>query len=70
MITHHVHTQVLYMSYIQTKFHYKVYIKQTVYKEMPYIATNKHKIVASEIHFQLNKVTRRHRLEQWIQNQS
>ena len=62
MITHHVHmhhTQVLYMSYIQTKFHYKVYIKQPVYKEMPYtcIATNKHKIVASEIHFQLNKVT-------------
>lgn len=58
MITHHVHAS--YTSIIQelyTKFHYKVYIKQPVYKEMPYIATNKHKIVASEIHFQLNKVT-------------
>ena len=61
MITHHVHASYtsIYRSYIQTKFHYKVYIKQPVYKEMPYtcIATNKHKIVASEIHFQLNKVT-------------
>ena len=59
MITHHVHASYtsIYMSYIQTKFHYKVYIKQPVYKEMSYIATNKHKIVASEIHFQLNKVT-------------